>query len=216
MKCVILILLMLIIRISVFCQNYILIDKRLEESKDTAYVDTVKMPVYLIGTTPLGYMNQVGLTVPKYIIPLSHLNKKFTIGDYLTKYHHNNCKEDSVLFFINFSDYIVKNRSYFSSATDIPVLEELNNFMNDTALFSLLPQTLHTYEIEGVNTLFSIYIVDAVWIRVRIKSAYRDYYTLNHIRSDRSLNWVSLYFLQDITSIAPVIDLRNQGMVEIR
>jgi len=127
MKYVILVFLILVVHISAFCQNYILIDKQFGEIKDTAYVETIQMPVYLISC----------FSIPKFIIPLSHLNKNFTIGDYLLKYYYNNCKEDSVLFFLNFSDSKVKNKPYLSSATDIPVLQELNIFLNDTALFSI-------------------------------------------------------------------------------
>lgn len=152
------VILIFITRISVFCQNYILIDKQFKESKDTAYVDTVRMPVYLICSSPSRYMSQIGLTVPKYIIPLSHLNKNFTIGDYLVKYDLNNCIEDSVIFFINFSDYREDNSPYFYSASHIPVLKELSNFMNDTALF-LYCRKHNTRMILKGGIIYSIYIL---------------------------------------------------------
>lgn len=213
MKITLLILCIFLFQGTAYSQNYRLIEK--QNRTDTAYIDTIKMSVYVITDKPRNYNLYRNYVIPKYFIPVSHINDEFTIGDYLKKINHRELK-DSMIFFVNFLDYTSSNRSYYEYVTLDPQYEFLNSFLNDTTILTFLPEDSNYYKVKRVKYFdFNLFVMDAMWIRVVLPPPNLMYKKLNYITHDMSLKSTTLYFLNEIIAIAPVIKIKNQGIQKL-
>lgn len=217
MKIVFLIVYVLLRQGVAFSQNYFIINNPNEN--DTAYVDTVIMPVYLLATYEYGLPNDRGIVIPKYIIPLDRINEQFTVGDYLNEHERNGMspRYDSMLFLINFRHPKNPMKPYYQKVTDESALSKLNSFLNHFKLMDEIKEPDERFLLSPDTYInpYSIYIYDAEWIRVRISSSYEGIYDISGIQPDKSLKYVELYFLKDIRTISKVIRLKNQDLHQI-